>query len=217
MGLFSSLYKNFINITAAFVLTVSTPAFAFQPVIPVTGQAVASPVLPAESNLMSLQDFADAVKDGNADKIKGLYAADVFSLRVIQQPAGKPGFVSPIEGVATQFGMASSNKVTGMLAHNYASGRYFFNLEQEDTVAVVYGDGSIKEYAITLIKRYQALSPKSASSEFVDLDTNEKLSAAGLFNKMYTGKHHLTLQTCIQEGNEDSWGRLFIIAEPVEA
>jgi hypothetical protein len=217
MGLFSSLYKNILNITAAIVLSVSTPVFAFQPVIPVTGQVVTNSITPAESNLMSLQDFAEAVKDGNADKIKGLYAADVFSLRVIQQPAGKPGFVSPIEGVATQFGMASSNKVTGMLAHNYASGRYFFKLELEDTVAVVYGDGSVKEYTITMIKRYQALSPKSASSEFVDLDTNEKLSATGLFNKMYTGKHHLTLQTCIQEGNEDSWGRLFIIAEPVEA
>lgn len=217
MGLFSSFSKKIINFTAALVLCVSTPAFAFQPVIPVTGQAVASPALPAEQNLMTLQDFAEAVKDGHADKIKGLYAADVFSLRVIQQPSGKPGFVSPVEGVATQFGMASGNNVTGMLAHNFASGRYFFDLAKGNTIDVVYGDGSIKEYKIETIKRFQALSPKSASSDFVDLDTNEKLSAAGLFSKMYTGNHHLTLQTCIQEGNEDSWGRLFIIAEPVEA
>jgi hypothetical protein len=217
MGLFSSFYKSIINFTAAIVLCFSTPAFAIQPVIPVTGLAVANPSHFAEKNLMPLQDFAEAVKDGHADKIKGLYAADVFSLRVIQQPSGKPGYVSPIEGVATQFGMATNNNVTGMLAHNFASGRLFFDLAAGNTINVVYGDGSIKEYQVSTIKRFQALSPKSASSDFVDLDTNEKLSASGLFSKMYTGKHHLILQTCIQEGDEDSWGRLFIIAEPVAA
>lgn len=217
MGLFSSLYKTIINFTAAFTLCFATPAIAFQPVIPVTGQIVANPVHTAEKNLMPLQDFANAVKDGNADKIKGLYAADVFSLRVIQQPSGKPGYVSPIEGVATQFGMASSNNVTGILAHNFASGRLFFDLAAGSSIDVVYGDGTVKEYKVSVIKKFQALSPKSASSDFIDLDTNEKLSAAGLFSKMYSGKHHLTLQTCIQEGTEDSWGRLFIIAEPVAA
>jgi hypothetical protein len=217
MGLFSSFHKFIINFTAALALCLSTPAFAFQPIIPVTGLAVANPAHTAEKNLMTLQDFADAVKDGHADKIKGLYAADVFSLRVIQQPSGKPGFVSPLEGVATQFGMASNNNVTGILAHNFASGRFFSELEQGSALDVVYGDGSVKEYKVTAVKRFQALSPKSASSDFVDLDNNEKLSASGLFNKMYTGNHHLTLQTCIQEGTEDSWGRLFIIAEPVAA
>jgi hypothetical protein len=217
MGLFSSFHKFIINFSAAFTLLFSTPAFAFQPVIPVTGLAVANPVHIAEKNLMTLQDFAEAVKDGNADKIKGLYAADVFTLRVIQQPSGKPGFVSPIDGIATQFSMATSNNITGMLAHNFASGRFFFDLAQGNSINVVYGDGTTKEYTVTAIKRFQALSPKSASSDFIDLETNEKLSAAGLFSKMYTGKHHLTLQTCIQEGTEDSWGRLFIIAEPVEA
>jgi hypothetical protein len=217
MGLFSSFHKFIINFTAVLALSLSTPAFAFQPVIPVTGLAVANPARIAEKNLMTLQDFTEAVKDGNADNIKGLYAADVFTLRVIQQPSGKPGFVSPIDGVATQFSMATSNHVTGMLAHNFASGRFFFDLAQGNIIDVVYGDGTVKEYKVSAIKRFQALSPKSASSDFIDLDTNEKLSAGGLFSKMYTGKHHLTLQTCIQEGTEDSWGRLFIIAEPVEA
>lgn len=215
MGLFSKFNKFILNITTVVTLFAFTPAYAWQTAIPVTGTNVASPVLPAEKTIMSLEDFTNAVKDGNADKIKGLYSPDTFSLRVIQQPSGKPAFVSPIEGVATQFSMASNNNVTGMLAHNFASGRFFFDLHSGDLVDVVYGDGTVKEYKITEIKRFQALSPKSASSEFVDLDTKEKLSASGLFSRMYTGKHHLTLQTCIQEGDEDSWGRLFIIAEPV--
>jgi hypothetical protein len=216
MGLFSKFNRFFLTLTTAFTLFVSTPVFVTQS-IPVTGTVLTDEAKTADNGLMSLQDFTEAVKDGNAKQINGLYASDTFMLRVIQQPSGKPGFVSPVEGVATQFGMATSNNVTGMLAHNFSSGRFFFDLAVDDVINVVYGDGATKEYKVTNVKRFQALSPKSASSEFIDLDTEEKLSAAGLFGRMYTGKHHLTLQTCIQEGTEDSWGRLFIIAEPVEA
>jgi hypothetical protein len=217
MGLFSNFKKNIITIAAAFSLFASSPVFFAHPIIPVTATGFIEEAQPAETSIISLQDFAEALTDGNAKTIKGIYSPEVLSLRVLQQPAGKPGFVSPVDGTATQFGMATSNNVTGMLAHNYSAGRHFFNLAIDDVVDVVYGDGTIKEYKITLIKRYQALSPKSANSDFLDLDTNEKLSAAGLFGRVYTGSHHLTLQTCIQEGTEDSWGRLFIIAEPVEA
>lgn len=217
MGLFFNLKKYIVTIATAFTLFASSPAFYTQQIIPVTATVLTNEAKPAKTSIISLQDFTEALKDGNAKSIKGVYAPDVFSLRVLQQPSGKPGFVSPVDGTATQFGMATSNNVTGMLAHNFAAGRHFFNLAMDDVVDVVYGDGTIKEYKITQIKRYQALSPKSASSEFLDLDTNEKLSAAGLFSRVYTGKHHLTLQTCIQEGTEDSWGRLFVIAEPVEA
>jgi hypothetical protein len=217
MGFFTNFKKNIVTIAAAFALFASSPAFISQQIIPVTSTVLTDEVKPAETSMISLEDFAEALKDGNAKSVKGIYADQVFSLRVIQQPAGKPGFVSAVEGTATQFGMATSNNVTGMLAHNFAAGRHFFNLALDNVVDVVYGDGIIKQYKITQIKRYQALSPKSASSEFLDLDTSEKLSAAGLFSRVYTGKHHLTLQTCIQEGTEDSWGRLFIIAEPIEA
>jgi len=217
MGFFYNLKKNIITITAAFTLFASSPAFFAQQIIPVTASAITAEAKPSATGMISLSEFSDALKDGKAKSIKGIYAPDVFSLRVLQQPSGKPGFVSSVDGTATQFGMANSNNVTGMLAHNFSAGRHFFNLAIDNVVDVVYGDGTIKEYKITQIKRYQALSPKSSSSNFLDLDTSEKLTAAGLFSKVYTGKHHLTLQTCIQEGTEDSWGRLFIIAEPVEA
>jgi hypothetical protein len=213
MGLFSKFNRFFLTVTTALTLLVSSPVFVSQHNIPVTGTVLTNKVNSSETSLLSLEAFAEAVKDGNASKIKGLYAEDTFMLRVIQQPSGKPGFVSPVEGVATQFSMASTNNVTGMLAHNFSSGRFFFDLALEDEIDVVYGDGTIKQYKITMVKKYQALSPKSAASDFVDLETKEKLTATGLFSKMYSGKHHLTLQTCIQEGTEDSWGRLFVIAE----
>ena len=119
-----------------------------------------------------------------------------------------------IEGEITQFSIPNKYGNTGLLAHNYLSGRHFFGLGIGDVVQLVYGDREIKEYQIADIQRYQALQPDSPSSQFLDLNTGEKLSATQLFKRVYMGNHHLTLQTCIQEGLEDSWGRLFIIAKP---
>ena len=102
-----------------------------------------------------------------------------------------------------------------MLAHNYLAGADFFTLNIGDQIQVVYGDGSVHVYQIADIQSYQALSPNSASSNFVDLATSDRLTATQLFKRVYMGSHHLTLQTCIQQGSEDSWGRLFIIAYPV--
>jgi hypothetical protein len=217
MGFFTNLKKPLITFAAAFTLVASSPAIYVQQIIPVTTSVLTNEAKPAESSIVPLEEFTKTLKDGNSKSIKGIYTPAVLSLKVLQQPSGNPGFVSPVDGTATQFQMASTNNVIGILAHNFAGGRHFSKLNLDDVVDVVYGDGTIKEYKITQIKRYQALSPKSASSDFLDMDTNEKLSANSLFNKVYTGNHHLTLQTCIQVGKEDSWGRLFVIAEPVES
>jgi hypothetical protein len=36
-----------------------------------------------------------------------------------------------------------------------------------------------------------------------------------LFETAYAGNYHLTLQTCIENNGDVSWGRLFIIARPM--
>ena len=160
-------------------------------------------------------NFVDSVSNGMQDVIRGVYVKGEFALPVIQQPSGQNGFVSSIEGVITQFGMPSKYGSTGLLAHNYLSGRHFFDLTIGDVVQVVYGDGNIFDYQISEIQEYQALQPNSPSSDFRDLNTGAQLTATQLFKKVYTGNHHLTLQTCIQEGLDDTWGRLFIIANPI--
>lgn len=170
---------------------------------------------PESDKKSAINDFVSTVADGAAGVIRGLYSENIFALQVIQQPSGKAGFVSSIEGVATQFSMTNQYGTTGLLAHNYLSGRYFFGLEVGDIVQIVYGNGEVKGYQIAEIQRYQALQPNSSNSQFLDLNTGEKLSATQLFKRVYMGNHHLTLQTCIQEGSEDSWGRLFIIANPI--
>lgn len=188
--------------------------------IPVTGATTSTSDVrgdPAQSNPESKDfiEFVNSVTDGEAGVVRGLYSEDVLGYPVIQQPSGQPNFVSATDGVVTEFGMASEYGTTGILAHNYLAGSSFFSLQINDVVQLIYGDGSVKEYKIAEVLSYQALSPDSASSSFVDLNTGETLTSTQLFKRVYTGSHHLTLQTCIEKGSEDSWGRLFIIAEPV--
>lgn len=182
-----------------------------------TSGAGLSPVIEerAESrDLLAFQEFTRQVANGQADMIRGIYSPDGFALRVIQQPSGDPAYVSGIEGVATQFSQAAQMNVIGLLAHNFASGRHFSILQPGSLIRVIRGDGSVEEYSVTGIHRYQALQPESPTTNFVDLDTGEVLSAQQTFFKVYSGDHHLTLQTCIAQGSNISWGRLFIIAYP---
>jgi hypothetical protein len=210
--------SKFFLLTIAFLmifqLGFAFPAFSDSGVIPVSG-VDAQPAVEEKSAFISLEDFRKGVSDGSTKTIRGVYVQDVMALRVVQQPANQPAFVSAAQGVITQFGMANSNGVTGLLAHNFAAGKNFSGLAQGDLVNVVYGDGEVKTYQVSQIMRFQALQPKSPNSDFLNLDTNEQLTAAGLFSQVYTGSHHVTFQTCIQQGSEDAWGRLFILASPL--
>jgi len=37
-----------------------------------------------------------------------------------------------------------------------------------------------------------------------------------MFDLAYKGDRHLTFQTCIERDGSRSWGRLFVIAEPLD-
>ena len=165
--------------------------------------------------LKALNEFVSSVADGQSEVIRGLFVDEKTAFQVIQQPAGQTAFVSSVDDVITEFAMARSRGVVGMLAHNYLAGKYFSEIQMDEIIQVVYGDGQVKMYQVVDIQRYQALQPNSPHSEFLDLDTSQRLTATQLFNKVYTGDHHVTLQTCIQVGEVDTWGRLFIIAEPI--
>lgn len=214
---FNRLVKTF---TLVLVLLTSVNVFTqVKANIPVTADPIPAAAVidtaTTKSSLMALTDFMAAVKDGKAG-VRGVYVPDVMAFRVIQQPKDQNGYVSAIQGLVTQFGMASDYGTIGLLAHNFAAGSEFSRVLVGSKVSVIYGDGTIKNFKVSKIARYQALQPNSSSSNFQDLETNEKLSAGSLFKVVYSGKAHLTLQTCIAQGKESSWGRLFIIAEPVE-
>jgi len=221
-------YKNLL-ILATFLLQILITGFVFIPVSggsPTSGDTLidrvqsnpntgGSEVQEKTKNSTDLKDFVDSIVDGQASVIKGVYVDAVMEYPVVQQPSSQPGFVSSNDGIVTEFSMPKDYGVIGILAHNFAAGAAFFQVDVGDIVDVVYGDGSLQPYQVTEILEYQALSPKSPSSSFIDLDSGEQLTATQLFKRVYMGDHHLTLQTCIQVGSEDSWGRLFLIAEPL--
>ena len=189
----------------------STQALAL-PVTSDTG-AIASPAL-VDRLSVSLDEFAASVKNGNSGQIVGLYADDVFALNVVQQPSGNAGYVSTSGyNVVTQFGMASSYGSIGMLAHNYLAGSYFSNLSSGSEIFVIYGDGSTVNYTVSEVRKYQALTPSSAYSNFVDLSNpSETLTSSDVFFDTYGTSGALILQTCISKDGNSSWGRLFVIA-----
>lgn len=196
-----------INATLLFVFT---PAFSMAN-IPVTGSNAS--VAAAPNALKSVDDFAASVNNGSASQITGIYAADKFAVKVVQQPSGNSGYVSTSSETATQFGLASSYGSIGILAHNYLAGGYFFGLSSGSTITVIYGDGSKKDYTVSEVRQYQALNPSSVYSNFVNLsDTSKQLSSTDLFYETYGKSGALVLQTCISKNGNSSWGRLFVIA-----
>jgi len=161
--------------------------------------------------------FVESIKTGDANRIVGIYGEKRIALQVVYQPSSNPGFVSTIPGVATYFLLphqVAGNH--GFLAHNYLAGALFFGMQTGDIVQVIWGDGYYEDFEVLQIEEYQALSPTSTNSRFVNLATGDDLSASSLFTRVYRGSYHTTLQTCIARGDQDSWGRIFIIAPPTD-
>ncbi|NPV56028.1 MAG: hypothetical protein HPY76_05035 [Anaerolineae bacterium] len=185
--------------------------------IPVTGAQAAAHSDEITTSLPALEEFIQQVMVVGSTQVTGIYAPDLFAIKVIQQPAGNPGFVSTSPDEITQFNMAAQYGVTGLLAHNHLAGAAFSNLQTGSVVYLVHGDSSLTYYQITEIHRYQATSPTSPYSNFVDLDDPDHvvITSTTLFNEVYTQSGRLVLQTCIANGAELSWGRLFILAEPI--
>jgi len=181
---------------------------------PVVNEPVieASPIVAETTapSFISLSTFANSVSNGNGGQITGLYAENIFSLSVVQQ-GGNAAYVSTAGNTATQFSMASA---LGFLAHNYLAGSDFFSLYGGAVITVVYGDGHSTNYRVSQIRRFQALSPESPYSDFIDLATGGTLSATDLFYQTYGVSGQMVLQTCISSNGIGSWGRLFVIATP---
>lgn len=158
--------------------------------------------------------FVSSLVDGDSRSVRGVLAEDEFQLQVVQQPPGQAGYVDDAVGTVTQFAMAAQFGIVGLLAHDWLSGAYFEGLRPGKRVDLIYGDGHSVSYRVTRVFHYQATDPTSMTSSFIDLDTNASLSADQLFNRVYRGPEHVTLQTCITRDGNPSWGRLFVVAVP---
>ena len=219
--------KTNLRVLIALTFIASLLVTAFQPVHAEaqstggTGTTIYLPMVQFQSSLTSqaapgfpsLQQFIQTVKNGAASPA-GVYVENIVADQVVQQPASDPNYVSLSSNVITQFATAAQFGVTGLLAHNNLAGSAFFKLTVNQVVVVVFGDGSTRSYKITQMDQLQALEPNNPSSQFQNA-AGSILSASDVFVQYYTGSDHVTFQTCIAQNGISSWGRLFIVAQPL--
>ncbi|HEX2980304.1 MAG TPA: hypothetical protein VHO48_08575 [Anaerolineaceae bacterium] len=191
------------------------------PEITQTGLALAinnTTVTYKTTTLPDLDTFVRSVTNGNADQVVGVYVPGTLALPAVQQPKNDPNFVSRDPDVVTQFDAVSKFDSVGLLAHNYLAGDYFYDLMKSQVVIIVYGNGARSYYKVSEVQQYQALSPTSPQSDFIDLSDPEqrKMSAGELFSRVYTLTNRVIFQTCILRNGDPSWGRMFVIATPME-
>ncbi|HSM24465.1 MAG TPA: hypothetical protein VK856_06345 [Anaerolineaceae bacterium] len=191
-------------------------------IIPVTAESnLSSDAIDVNFQKISFQSFTKFIKSVTLEKsgksFVGIISPKSFSLPIMQQPGGQAGFVSNESDKITEFALARQYGTTGLLAHNHLAGSYFASLVENDLLILVNANKEYKIYRIEKISSFQALSPNSPYSNFVDLNnTSRILTATDLFYEVYTAEGTLVLQTCIAQGSELSWGRLFIQAVPVD-
>jgi hypothetical protein len=133
----------------------------------------------------------------------------------MQQPKGNPVYVSNKRGILTQFQQATQNGITGLLAHNYLSGREFYKIKIGQEISITYKDKIVRNYRVSNIYQYQKLNPSDLFSTYIDLHTDKEHSTEDVFERFYRGHHHLTLQTCLEKEGRLDWGLVFIVAQPI--
>lgn len=206
------------SIIFALVLLLVQPAIPGEFLIPVTYSLSEQETVEAQALDKNLTEFIIEHLNSDCNSVEGIYVQNKLLFSVVQQPGDQPGFVSSRTDTVTQFSYASQYDSIGLLAHNTLAGAEFFKLEPADEITLIYGDGHLAKYIITDIREFQALSPYSQYSTFIDLHMpEEELTYQELFFDTYGTGDNLVLQTCIAQKGVDSWGRLFIIASPVDA
>ena len=197
-------------IRSLFIIPSILIAMAALPAVRVRADDIALP----ETGFPSLRSFVALMNNGHPGELRGVYAANLFADVVVQQPSNDGTFVSTAPRVITQFGPAATIGSTGLLAHNYLAGEKFARLVPGDLVYLVYGSGRTMAYVVTGALKYQALSPESPYSNFIDLSSGMLMSASTVFSVVYGRPGDVVFQTCIEANGNPSWGRLFIVAEP---
>ena len=179
--------------------------------IPAPVHAIADIEVP----IPTLEQFAQNVVNSAPNELSGLYIPGLLADDIVDQPEGMPAYVSSEDGVLTRFELAESFGSYGLLAHNTLAGRAFSELEEGQRIYLVFGDGTTEIFVVMHFLRYQALTPSSVTSDFVELETGDQFSASELFMQVFDRPGHVILQTCIDAEGDASWGRMFVIAVPL--
>lgn len=174
-------------------------------------------ISPGDLNpLPNLYEFIAQVMNHDQESVRGVYVPGTFALPVVQQPEDDYSFVSQLDEMVTQFGRAALFDVVGLLAHNYLSGKQFYQLVIGQPVIIVMGDGTTRHFTISEINGFQRIRKPARLDEFIDVITGKKYSSLQVFNRFYRGYHHLTFQTCLEKDGDQDWGLYFVVAQPAE-
>jgi len=211
----NKLFSYKFSLFSALLVAMTFFTAAFNPFVPVTGSGIDAATA-EEDTLPTLVSFVEELDTDDEGTLAGIYIEDKMAFPVVQQPSDKPAYVSTMDDVVTEFAMARKYNAVGLLAHNYLAGADFSNIVVNDYLVAVYSDGSTQYYQVYDIQSYQALSPYDPYSNFLDLETNATLTSTELFLQTYGLGNVMVLQTCIKANDEPSWGRLFVMAIPVE-
>lgn|GEM_PF-612356 len=211
--------KFFAWISLSLILIAAMSPFAiFTSPIPVTGKFQNFSI----NQLRSPDNFSSFINmvatNRNSNQVVGIYQHSLLKAPVVQQPSNLPGYVSSEADKVTQFSLPKQFGVTALLAHNYLIGQNFHKITIGSYITVIYGNRKTEIFQVADIREYQALSPNSPYSSFINVAdrSNKKITANTLFYDIYTQKDRLVLQTCIERDGDLSWGRLFIIASRVD-
>lgn len=167
---------------------------------------------PAVADDPVLANFALAMERQGARQVVGVYAQGVLAHEVWQQPYDAPEFVFNQGHVVTEFrAVRDLTGNVGLLAHNNLAGALFSRLGVGDVVDVIFGDGAVVQYAVTEVRAFEVVD----AHQLRDVETGEVLGVEYVFYAMYGGDVRVVLQTCIREGDNPDWGRLFVIGRPV--
>ncbi len=156
-----------------------------------------------------------SVRDGfgRAGPVRGVHAPGLFTLRVVQQPVGSYTYISHLDDVVTQMQTAERYGVTGLIAHNYLAGRHFFRLRAGQEIQVILANKKVRKYQVSGIHHFQRMVPTCPTSDLVDLSNGDRLNYIKVFDRYYTGDHHLTLQTCLARNGLENFGLVFFTTE----
>lgn len=167
--------------------------------------------------LISLSKFIIEQRNGEPDELRGIYVDNLLADPVIMQPKGQPGWVSSKDGVVTLFSLAQDFGSLGLIAHYEKAGGSFNKISTKDHIHIVFGSGKVDTYRVDEIRCYQAENYKDPFTRFIPLlQPDVLLNQQELFSQIYGVKDRLILQTCLPWGDNYKWGRLFIIASPVD-
>lgn len=162
-------------------------------------------------------EFRESVKDGT-DRLSGLWVEGLLASPITQPLKNFDGYISSDSNTLTQFMLPEARTGTNaLLAHNYLAGGTFSKLSYGDRLLLVNGTSKVKIFEVSGLLKFQALTQKSPTSEFVNLASDERHTAREVFETVYDqNPSTLVLQTCIAKNGDLNWGRLFVISKQVD-